>query len=311
MYGNDKIFSGSNLTGARLRIFGDTYRNAAVTLDSGYRGSPNDGDDIIDVGDSPGITGNIRVFGQGGNDKIFGSLGIEEKLEGGDGDDKIWAENPGQVETEDDVNEILGNNGNDIIYGSIKKDKLYGDWARDSVDATINPAGRRKYDTEGGDDIIYTGVSIDGAEDGGGDYVHGGWGDDKIYGQGVAYHSLYGEFGDDMIWGGDGNDNIYGDDYNSNSSERIFADANPANPRFTSIDYGVMSGNDTLYGGKGSDYMHGGAGDDYIHGEDDADFLYGDGGEDTLWGGDGDDIIYTGTGWDTVFGGDGCDLIYS
>ena len=122
MYGNDKIFSGSNLTGGNVRIFGDTYRNAENPLDSGYRGSPNDGDDIIDVGDSPGIAGNIFAFGQGGNDKIFGSLSgdVEEKLEGGDGDDKIWAENPGQVETEDDVNEILGNNGNDIIYGSIK-----------------------------------------------------------------------------------------------------------------------------------------------------------------------------------------------
>jgi len=134
MYGNDKIFSGSNLTGnTNVRIFGDTYRNAINPLDSGYRGSPNDGDDIIDVGDSPEITSNIKVYAQGGNDKVFGSLGADETIFGGDGDDKIWAENPGQVETEDDVNVLLGNNGNDIIYGSIKQDMLYGDSYGDSL----------------------------------------------------------------------------------------------------------------------------------------------------------------------------------
>jgi len=124
MYGNDKIFSGSNLTGADVKIYGDI-----LTTDPADRvsGSPNDGDDIIDVGDSPEITGNIKVYAQGGNDKVFGSLGAVETIFGGDGDDKIWAENPGQVETEDDVNVLLGNNGNDIIYGSIKQDILIGD----------------------------------------------------------------------------------------------------------------------------------------------------------------------------------------
>jgi len=123
MYGNDKIFSGSNLTGADVAIFGDSLTDDPVNL---FSGSPNDGDDIIDVGDSPD-SGNIQVFAQGGNDKVFGSLGADETIFGGDGDDKIWAENPGQVETEDGVNALLGNNGNDIIYGSIKQDILIGD----------------------------------------------------------------------------------------------------------------------------------------------------------------------------------------
>jgi len=129
MYGNDKIFSGSNLTGPVVRIYGDSLINGVPQ----FSGSPNDGDDIIDVGDSPEITSNIKVYAQGGNDKVFGSLGAVETIFGGDGDDKIWAENPGQVETEDDVNVLLGNNGNDIIYGSIKQDKLYGDSYGDSL----------------------------------------------------------------------------------------------------------------------------------------------------------------------------------
>ena len=83
---------------------------------------------------SVNTTAFIDVFGQGGNDKILGSLGIKENLWGGDGDDKIWAENPGQTETVDDVNYLTGGNGDDIIYGSAKADHLYGDWKRDLRD---------------------------------------------------------------------------------------------------------------------------------------------------------------------------------
>jgi Ca2+-binding RTX toxin-like protein len=291
-------------------VFGDMKSNPSLTgiTDFALNGSPEDGDDFIDIGDNPDITGSgtqIKAFGQGGNDKILGSLGILEELYGGDGDDKIWAENPGQVETVANVNEIFGGNGKDIIYGSVMRDRLYGDWQREYDDETIT-----NDDTEGDDDIIYTGVSTGTFEEGG-DYVHGGWGDDKIYGQGSSGHTLYGEFGDDMIWGSDGNDFIYGDDYSVNTSDQIYENDTPGALRWTFVDGGVMSGDDTLYGGKGADLVHGGAGNDYLYGEDDQDKLYGDGGEDVLWGGDGADYIYTGTGWDTVFGGDGCDYIYA
>jgi hypothetical protein len=221
-YGDDRIFSGSGAsTGAdtRIRIFGDMYRNPSPDIEeAARRGSPEDGDDLIDIGDNPDITGNgvqIKAFGQGGNDKILGSLGIAEELYGGDGDDKIWAENPGQVETVADVNTIFGGNGKDIIYGSVMRDRLYGDWQREDTDEDIlndDSSNPGKFDTEGDDDIIYTGVST-GTYDEGGDYVHGGWGNDKLYGQGESGHNLYGEFGDDMIWGSEGNDYIYGDDY--------------------------------------------------------------------------------------------------
>ena len=336
--GDDKIFSGTGMNNPAhshgsaeegIHVFGDNYNfedsEGAEDLQTRKRGADGDGDDLIDIGDSPGYDQGINAYGMGGNDKIIGSIGSKKEfLWGGDGDDKIWAENPGQIETENDSNTLVGGNGADIIYGSIKRDYLHGDWLNDNGAEDFDSDDEN--DLEGGNDIIYTGVQNDGP----GDKVYGGFGDDKLYGQGEARHILYGEYGDDQIWGGDGDDFIWGDDF-SEASDR-FGSSQPAlvpgeedgtfvlaegevglaeGQRWSHFDGGLMSGDDTLHGGKGNDYMWAGAGDDYVYGEEDDDLLYGGGGEDTLWGGDGEDQIFTGTGWDTVFGGDGCDRIYS
>ena len=79
-------------------------------------GAANDGDDLIDFGDSPDA-GNFYGFGQGGNDKIFGGLVASQQLYGGDGDDKIWAINPGQSNAGND-SYLYGGDDDDIIYGS-------------------------------------------------------------------------------------------------------------------------------------------------------------------------------------------------
>lgn len=238
-------------------------------------GREGDGDDIIDVGENPGVS--VYVMGQGGNDKIIGGLqldgGSNEYLYGGNGDDKIWAHNPGQHDHEDadGENRLYGGEGNDIIYGSNRMDYLYGD---------------SEYITDygiGGDDIIYSGYGDDSDAY---DYIYGGKGDDKIYGQGNAYIYAYGEWGDDLIHGTEQGDYIEGDDSG-------------------------QFGDDTLYGHGGDDDIEGAAGDDFIDGGEGDDDLYGDEGEDTIYGGEGDDYIHTGTGWDTVFGGEGCDYIYS
>ena len=52
-----------------------------------------DGDDIIEIGDN---NMGVKVYGQGGNDKIIGGFGPAqlEQLYGGSGDDKIWLVNP-------------------------------------------------------------------------------------------------------------------------------------------------------------------------------------------------------------------------
>jgi Ca2+-binding RTX toxin-like protein len=210
-------------------------------------------------------------------------------LFGGDGDDKVWAINPGQVT--ENASMLSGGDDDDILYGSEGIDYLFGDFGE--------PGGTDTDGAIGGDDIIYTGRSSASN----GDYVYAGWGDDKVYGQGQGDHLLLGSWGDDQIWGSDGDDILFGDDHSSSNAIDSTTGIYSEN--------GVTSGDDTLYGGDGEDQIHGGAGHDYILGEAGSDKLYGGPGEDTIWGGDLNDLISTGTGWDTVFGGDGCDTIIS
>jgi len=181
-YGNDTIFSGSEGGGA-VELWGDnrayTYgENAEYVGALDIYGREGDGDDIIDVEENYGQA--IVVYGQGGNDKIIGSvqgaMGVTEKLFGGNGNDKIWAFNPGQFEPDvsiDGMQYIYGGIGKDIIYGSNRGDKIYGDMSNNEND--------------GDDDIIYSGINdmiADPTAPVGGDYIYGGGGDDKIYGQG-------------------------------------------------------------------------------------------------------------------------------
>ena len=92
---DDTIFSGFNVVGD-ITIFGDN--DALVPLVENATGlSINDGDDLIDIGNN---NVNVKVYGQGGNDKIIGGYGAMqlEKLYGGSGDDKIWLVNPEERE---------------------------------------------------------------------------------------------------------------------------------------------------------------------------------------------------------------------
>ena len=293
-YGDDRIISGSDNQGEYLSVYGDLFMpnsNTSVEDYDEFGGQPNDGNDLIDLGENPELTGQQKAFGQGGNDKILGGVGTTQDLYGGDGDDKIWAVNPGQYQTMNEKSDIFGGEGNDIIYGSNKKENLYGD---DTAD-----------DDTTGDDIIYTGVSVEAAD---GSYGYGGRGNDNIYGQGVGDDELVGGWGDDLIFGGEGEDDLWGDDRSEMDPDY---QSMPSLDRLTTFGFGQASGDDTLYGGEGSDNIWAGAGNDYAHGGEGEDWIRGGGGEDTLFGNEGADYIWTGSGWDTVFGGPGCDSIYS
>ncbi|MGE8656953.1 MAG: VCBS domain-containing protein, partial [Achromobacter sp.] len=87
---------------------------------------------------------------------------------------------------------------------------------------------------------------------GGDDTIHGGTGDDIIYGQG-GNDTLYGDDGNDIIYGGAGDDKLYGGD-----------------------------GNDVLHGGSGNDTLEGGAGNDLLIGGKGDDILTGGAGSDTF-----------------------------
>jgi len=139
-YGDDKLIGGQGLftTAETQEIYGDhgmgafpddTQQGKDIAADSSYglmiRGLPEDGDDLIDMGDTAAAEyGYGLAFGQGGNDKIFGGLmnsGGNQNLYGGDGDDKIWTLNPGQIQdttVNTQSNYLHGGDGNDILYGN-------------------------------------------------------------------------------------------------------------------------------------------------------------------------------------------------
>ena len=180
-YGDDQVFPGPGSEGDYVYAYGDQpegnidpYKLADGSVWSKYRGAPDDGDDIIVMGDHPDLGVGTFAYGNGGNDRIFGGIGQpSDRLYGGDGDDKLWANLPGTTQTDDGSNILYGGNGSDILYGSVKSDELRGDW-----ETQYNP-GIDRFDIEGGDDVIYTGEAAT-ADDG--SVAWGGAGDDKIYG---------------------------------------------------------------------------------------------------------------------------------
>lgn len=121
------------------------------------------------------------------------------------------------------------------------------------------------------------------------DILHGGNGNDELYGKaGDDIH--YGENGDDEVYAGSGDDIAYG-----GSGNDILKGG---------------GGNDALYGDNGSDTLYGGFGDDTLEGGSSDDTLYGNDGNDTLDGGSGADIFYAGNGEDVVTAGSGNDSVY-
>jgi len=149
---------------------------------------------------------------------------------------------------------INGGAGNDIIFGdTINTDHLtWGNVAAGSHDGQGLKAlqdflayqnGHAATSTEIYDYLKANHAQFNLPDDprGGNDTVHGGTGDDIIYGQG-GNDTLYGDDGNDILYGGSGNDTLHGGAGND------------------VLDGG--SGNDTLIGGKGNDTLYGGAGSD-------------------------------------------------
>ena len=112
------------------------------------------------------------MFGEGGDDKLYGGLG-SDWLDGGDG-----------------VDEINGDGGDDKLYGGLGNDLLDGG---DGVDRV-----------NGGDgaDTVKGGL--------GNDIIGGAIGDDYLYGEG-GDDKLYGDRGNDILVGGGGDDILKGD----------------------------------------------------------------------------------------------------
>jgi len=166
-----------------------------------------------------------------------------------------------------------GTPGNDILYGTDKKDtKLQGKDGNDIVlglgnDPAPGPPKPESLQGGNGNDELVGDVDVLGLCPGdcggapGVDKLDGGTGDDFVVGD---------EFNDELIGGnGAGEDVLFG-----------------------------SAGDDGIVGGNGDDEAHGGFGNDVILGGNGNDFLFGDHGDDDIAGGNGQDFIDGGFGHD-------------
>ncbi|WP_459873301.1 putative Ig domain-containing protein, partial [Endothiovibrio diazotrophicus] len=236
-------------------------------------------------------------------------------LDGGDGDDWIWAL-PYDPETryfgdgwsrfgltyiidpdipipEEGLGAvILGGTGDDLIFGSLRDDQIDGG------------AGHEEIRSGMGDDSVRGGS--------GNDWLEAEQGDDFVFGE-EGNDWLLGAEGSDFLSGGVGNDRIYGDDrarymlrwwgdhetYSTFTAESFgFGQfSSPARfPMIWEVDV-EDEGDDVLDGGEGEDRLYGGGGNDTLLGGDGSDYLQGEAGADELYGGSGDDHMW-GDRWD-------------
>ena len=169
------------------------------------------GNDIIDassLGDtSPGEVENT-LWGFNGNDKIYGSAGIDD-ISGGNGNDLINGDEGDDILSGDNGNDVInGGNGVDILFGGDGNDKIYGSAGIDDISGGN---GNDLINGDEGDDILSGDNGNDVINGGNGvDILFGGDGNDKIYG-GEGDDSLFGNNGNDVINGGNGDDLIFGE----------------------------------------------------------------------------------------------------
>ena len=160
----------------------------------------------------------------------------------------------------------------------------------------------------GGNDIIYGNFKDDSLQGNtGNDTIYGHDGNDSIRGgqdqdylQGDAGNDvMFGDLGNDTLQGNDGKDTLYGGDGNDSIRGGKDDDSLQGN-----------IGRDSIFGDLGNDSIRGGQGNDVLEGNDGNDTLHGDLGKDMVTGGDGDDLIYGGLSTDTLQGNTGRDTLY-
>lgn len=271
-------------------------------------GSPYD--DVL-VGNDPGPYTQKAAFfeprgrnvldGGGGNDLLDGGLGADV-LTGGPGTDTVsyasetkpvnvtldGAANDGSVDdlnpdsgqgdsVGDDVENIIGGKGDDVLAGS-------------SPNPAANPPQTGDNHIEGGpgNDLIQGdgGNDILDGQDGN-DILQGGAGTDQLHG-GPGDDTLVGGIGPDLLDGGDGSDTV---DYSSATTPVFAAPDGLANDGVAGEGDNVTDSVESLIGGSANDVLVGNAGNG------------------TLSGGPGDDTLDGGGGADHIIGGDGLDVV--
>lgn len=166
---------------------------------------------------------------------------------------------------------FLGGDGDDLVGGSIRADRLWGGIGHDVL-----------FGADGHDQLF-------GEQDD--DTLQGGTGNDSLDG-GIGSDLMFGEVGNDLLFGGEGDDLMVG---------FVPSDAPRQTLALRETD------DDALYGGNGADELQGGLGNDSLDGGADDDKLFGQDGNDTAFGGAGHDLLQGGFGNDQLLGDDGDD----
>jgi Ca2+-binding RTX toxin-like protein len=288
--------SGANvLTGGN----GHDYIRGILGNDSLVGGNGDDylgggfGDDVIDGGagfdraafvhDAVGgvhvdlnIQGVAQNTGQG-MDTLIGiehasGTAFDDVLIGNAGDNWLWGEEGNDTFTAGAGNDLVEvGTGNHVADGGTGNDTLsfFANGTGVTADVTVSLLLQGAAQTTGAGNMTLTGF----------ENLSGSYQDDTLTGDG-ANNVLAGDVGNDILNGGVGDDTLYGDG-------RIIVDVHGVGTSGPITTYGdvvsafpgdpeIVSGNDTLIGGKGNDILNGGGGDDILTGSQGEDtFVFG------------------------------------
>jgi len=315
----------------------EKYRNIAMHYAAGIytaSGGIFQGSNLGDVLEGTAMANNLK--GQDGNDYLYGD-----------------SNNPADVST-GVADTLIGGRGNDTLYGGGGNDTLYGSDQYTPASTAISDAGYRNFlgwnFTSGtlGQSVKAGTSTIETVNEK--NYLHGGDGNDNLYGAsyqdmiigGTGDDRIYAGAGQDKIGGGDNNDQIWGDSYwlqgngASALADFIAPDKTPGATDYkrsyfyqdghnlaTSLDP-LVDYNDIIDAGEGNDWVMGEIGHDVINGGGGADDLYGDRPFNTGMFGigfnvarqqlshtyHGNDVINGGDGDDNIIGGGGDDVLF-
>lgn len=334
--GNDLFF----FDGQMQHLTGDytnAYTGETISIDDDYNVNTASyeglaGIDTLymtNIGDALFLTDNTGVqllhnieqviAGEGGDLIMLDSNTItlgDMLIDGGAGDDIIWA-NAGN-------DTLRGLDGNDVMNGGGGNDNLMGMNGNDTLNGG---AGADFLRGDAGDDTLV--YAVDGVWAAGTATINAYTGDMAgIDGMNRSFDTFNGGTGNDTLNMTAGNDALVLDDPVSPRHpasagaravdvETINAGAGDDVVNLTSTNYAVGNvtinggdGQDVLWSGAGNDVVNGDAGDDVLHGGAGNDYLQASDGNDTILGGDGDDTLIGQAGNDRLEGGAGDDILY-
>jgi Ca2+-binding RTX toxin-like protein len=277
---NDSIVDNGTQIGS-MQLFGgdgadfvDVFNaTGALTIVGGN--DSNDGPDELAAGLGPDL-----IFGNGGDDGLFGGGGGPDTMVGGFGHDAIFS-------GEGANNLVFGNQGNDSILVN-GRDTVWAGQGNDSVALGTSTASPQLFLNEGNDTVglaePYAGpITIVGGNDSadGSDSIVIGTGPGLVFGNGGA-DTLVLDTGADTGVAGFGNDSVR----NNGGNNILFG--NEGNDTVDS----VAAGANTVFGGLGNDTISmTGTGRDTLQGNEGNDTIRGALGIDTLAGGSGNDVF--------------------